>query len=197
MKILIYGSTYLTEVVCNYLKKEFNLVGYVPSNNPFIGGNIQLPRVENVEDCPHDIKLSIQYDKKIIDHENAYNVHTGLLPLWGGCDIMYHTLKEGAKEQGITFHKMTDQIDYGPIISKITYPIFESDGVLELYKKQSSIAPGFVASSLRLLEQIGENNVSKCILRKPRIFRKRKNISPEDILEYEETGKKLIKEFQK
>ena len=32
------------------------------------------------ETVPHDIKLSIQYDKKVTDLSNAYNVHTGLLP---------------------------------------------------------------------------------------------------------------------
>jgi len=196
MKILVLGSTLVTEKVVEKLKTtEFELVGYIPSSDPFIKGDIDLPIVQSEQACRHDIKLSIQYDKKIIEYHNAYNIHTGLLPYWGGRDLMFHTLKEKEVEQGLTFHKMTDQFDYGPIISKITYPVLPDDSEIELYGKQLIIAPDFVYSSLKLLEKIGAFAVDKCYMKKPRLFRKRKNISDKDLADYIGTGKKLIETY--
>jgi len=75
-KILILGSTYLTELVVNELKDKYELVGYVPSVKPTREGNIDLPIVDFDTDC--DIKLSVQYDKIITDTYKCFNVHTGL-----------------------------------------------------------------------------------------------------------------------
>ena len=64
-KVLILGSTLLTELVVNKLKDKYELVGYVPSVNPTREGKIDLPIVDMDTDC--DIKLSVQYDKIIKD----------------------------------------------------------------------------------------------------------------------------------
>lgn len=149
MRILILGSTYLTELCVNQLLKDgFNLVGYIPSENPTFRGRINLKEV--TEDTPHDIKLSIQYDLKVIDVRNAYNLHTGLLPLYGGCSILYHTIKNKDVEQGLTFHKMTQNFDDGEIISKMSYPVLPTDKVEDLYMRMCSIAPKFLSNALSL-----------------------------------------------
>lgn len=193
MKILILGSTLLTEKVVEKLKTtEFELVGHIPSHDPYIKGNINLPTIQDEQACYHDIKLSIQYDKKILEYHNAYNIHTGILPLWGGRDLMYHTLREQEPEQGLTFHKMTDQFDYGPIISKITYPVLPSDTEIELYGRQITIAPDFAYSSLKLLDKIGLNAADGCYMKAPRLFKKRKNILDKDLADYIATGKQLV-----
>ena len=131
--ILILGSTFLTELVVRKLKGEYNLIGYVPSINPTKSGNINLPLVDIDIEC--DIKLSIQYDKIIKDTDKCYNVHTGLLPNYGGTNILDYTIRNGEFEQGLTFHKMTENLDYGPIISKITYPVFKKESAYDLYKR--------------------------------------------------------------
>ena len=68
---------------------------------------------------------------------------------------------------------MTCDYDYGPIISKITYPVFDDDKVVDLYEKIINITPGFVMTSLALLDNIGLENVNdKCLSTKPRLFTK-------------------------
>ena len=42
-KILILGSTYLTQLVIDKLKTKYKLIGYVPSINPTNKGDINLP----------------------------------------------------------------------------------------------------------------------------------------------------------
>lgn len=181
-KILIYGSTYLTQVVVNHLVKEgFNLVGYVPSKNPTFPGKVMLPIVG--PDEPHTMKLSIQYDQKITDLENAFNVHTGLLPEYGGCNILYHTIKNQDDRQGATFHGMTENFDKGPIVSEIFYTVSPKDTVLDLYKKLEIILPCFVAASLYLLPII---NLADCPVLPPTLYSKKDG---------EETGKQLIADY--
>lgn len=168
-KILILGSTYLTQlVVQRLLNTKYELVGYVPSRRTPIDGNIPLPEVSIESDC--DIILSVQYDRYIENPQNIYNLHTGLLPDYGGLDILRHTIEENVKEQGVTFHKMTDKYDYGPIISKITYPVFENDTIKSLYKRQCSVVPDFVISCLTLLENMNEEDINKCNTEEPRLM---------------------------
>lgn len=155
MRILIYGSTYLTEICVNQLIKDgYNLVGYIPSENPVFKGTINLPIVDETID--HDIKLSIQYDKKLITTKDAYNLHTGLLPKYGGCSILYHTIKNDEEEQGLTLHKMTEDFDEGGIISKMSYAVLPEDTVADLYTRLCIIAPKFLSNALSLLSYEGK-----------------------------------------
>jgi len=187
-KILIYGSTPLTEKVVNLISDYYNIVGYVPSKTPFLEGNLDLPVVNN--DIEHDIKLSIQYDQKINDITNAFNVHTGLLPMWGGTNILYHTIKEEALEQGLTLHKIGDDYDFGEIISKMTYPVFPQDDIISLYNRMLSISPLFVLNSLRLLESLDHTQIENCNKIKPRMFT-RDQVDNEDKQLFQESGQRL------
>ena len=80
-KILIYGSSHLTVEACKILKNHYNLVGHIPSKDPVIAGIMDIPVVSDTVE--HDIKLSLQYNRRMENVENAFNVHTGLLPNWG------------------------------------------------------------------------------------------------------------------
>jgi len=168
--ILILGSTFLTELCVNQIKDKYNVIGYVPSVNPTKEGNIDLPKVDL--DTPCDIKLSIQYDKIVKDTENAYNLHTGLLPKYGGTNILDYAIKNKELEQGLTFHKMTKSLDYGPIISKITYPILPNEKAVDLYGKVLLIGPDFLESSLKLLESMTTEQVEKCHKEKPTLHKR-------------------------
>ena len=160
MRILIYGSTYLTEICVNQLKKDgYNLIGYIPSENPTFPGKIDLPLAD--ENDEHDIKLSIQYDKKITDFKNAYNLHTGLLPDFGGTNILYNTILKQVKEQGLTFHKIEAGFDEGGSISKMTYTVLPTDTVADLYQRMCKIAPRFLSNALAIIKVQGEPQVPK------------------------------------
>ena len=168
--ILILGSTYLTELVIEKIKDKYNLVGYVPSLNPTRKGNIDLPEVDINTEC--DIKLSVQYDKIVKDTTNSFNLHTGLLPSYGGTNILDYTIKNREVEQGLTFHKMTKDLDYGPIISKVTYPVLINDDAYSLYKRVLQVGPSFAQSSLELLKNITLEEVDMCYKIKPIVYKR-------------------------
>ena len=141
-----------------------------------------------------------QFFEKMTNIENAYNVHTGLLPSWGGVDILYHTIKDRNEsyifEQGLTFHKMSKKFDYGSIISKITYPVNENDTMVDLYDRITQCFPAFVLGGLKLLESFNENDINKCYKEKPRVF-KRGKIDDRDTELYRETLRILKRKYEK
>ena len=194
--ILIYGSAHLTQEACKLLKDHYNLVGHIPSVNPVIAGKMDLPIVD--DSINHDIKLSIQYNRKIKNTEKSFNIHTGLLPSWGGVDILYHTVKAKKllgnhfSEQGLTFHKMTEKFDHGANISKVTYPLIEEDTIESLYDKVLACLPAFTLSGLKLLESIDEENLNKSEISCPTIY-KRGKIDPNDTEMYSKTLSNLKK----
>jgi len=192
-KILIYGSSSLTRDTVEVLKDHYDLVGHIPSHNPVVGGKVNLPVVD--DSIEHDIKLSLQYNRKLHNIENAYNVHTGLLPMWGGTDILYHTIKEGAKEQGITFHKMSNEYDYGPIVSKIAYSVIPGDTMIDLFDRMHYIFPQFTLASLKLLESLTEEQVNNLPRSRPRLF-KRGLIEEEDLEMYQQTLPQLKMKYE-
>lgn len=184
-KVLIYGSSHLSQVVCEHLLaySNYELVGYIPSHKPTIEGKMPIPQVDAT--AAHDIKLSLQYNKRIFNIDNAYNVHTGLLPEYGGRDIFAHTIKNKEYEQGLTLHKMTGEYDYGQIISKITYPVFEGDTPLSLYERQLHVAPSFVCTALGLLRSLSREEMEGCFREKPTMY-KRTHQLPSSFAEYKE-----------
>lgn len=173
-RILILGSSHLTQLVVDRLHEErgVELVGYVPSKRPTFPGKLWPLKQVEIEDVTYDIALSIQYDRKIPSPDRIFNLHTGLLPEYGGLDILRHTINENAKEQGLTFHKMVDEYDAGPIISKVSYPVLPSDGIMDLYKKQAIIAPGFVTGCLHLLKRMTWEEVDQCAAYEPRLLKR-------------------------
>lgn len=178
-KILIYGSTYLTEICCLALMDAgHELCGYVPNrDSPVVPGYMPIPEVTR-QDVRPGLILSIQYDRRILTDLPAYNVHTGLLPQWGGSDILYHTLRLGAREQGATFHGVTPVFDCGPIVAKVTYPVLPGDTMLDLYDRLITLLPSFVVSSLELVFHLGVR-VADCPAPVPRLFQ-RGQIDPRD-----------------
>jgi len=158
MRILLYGSTYITERCARFIRAmtTHEVVGHVPCRRrPTIPGQMRCPVVADEADVDYDIRLSIQFDAKI-DYRGtpAYNLHTGLLPEWGGSDILYHTLRLGAGRQGLSFHEITDRLDCGYIISKITYPVWSGDTMVDLYERVARLAPPFLACGLFLVEHL-------------------------------------------
>jgi len=67
---------------------------------------------------------------------------------------------------------MTERLDYGPIISKITYPVFKEDKAFDLYQRLLKVGPNFVLSSLKLLEELDEMEIDKCKMIKPTLYKR-------------------------
>lgn len=197
MKILILGNTPITFVCTQRLLREnrHHLVGYVPSVAPTLKGRMDLLLNEAPLDAKCDLRLSIQYDRRLEPDGKTFNVHTGLLPRWGGTDLLYHTIQLKEREQGLTFHLVTDEIDGGNILSKVTYPVLPKETIVDLYSRMMTVAPSFVSASLDLLAHVGMFSAFLWEKHEPRVF-KRGQIDPEDREMYAQTLKQLKEVFE-
>jgi len=153
MRIMLYGNSYVTELVERTLMHWHEVVGHVPCNHTAFPGRMRSEVVEFPEHMDYDLALSVFYDRKVKLLDGAYNLHPGLLPRWGGCNILYHTIVEGATEQGVTFHRMTEDFDAGPIVTTATYPVRKGDCILSLYTRVCAIMPGVALAGLELAKR--------------------------------------------
>jgi formyl transferase-like protein len=160
MRILIYGSSYLTELCEAALMDEgHTIVGHIPCRAPAFPGQMRSKVV--TEDEPCDIRLSILYDRRITRIENGYNVHPGLLPRWGGCDILYHTIRERAVTQGMTFHMLDEGFDTGRILRTSSFMVPPDATISGLYHIMCKQMPTFTVWSVNNLCGHGEPHYYK------------------------------------
>jgi hypothetical protein len=149
MKILLYGSAYMSAIVeASLMEAGHTIVGHIPCAAPSFPGVMRSP----IGPAAHDIRLSAFYDRRIYELEDAWNIHPGLLPRWGGCDILYHTIVEGQRLQGLTFHGLEEGFDTGPILSTVTYPVSPDDEVIDLYRKVMALIGPFAVAGVALIE---------------------------------------------
>jgi methionyl-tRNA formyltransferase len=190
MKILILGSSYLTEKVTEHLQRRHKIVGYVPCDDALVPGKMPVLKGDMYDEC--DIRLAIQYSRPIPADclHNAFGIHTGLLPDWGGRDILWHTVEQGATHQGATLHKLVEERESGPIISYYAYPCFHNDTVKDLYGRLAKSLPRFTLMALEMLEDIGWERAIECARWGPTMYS-----HATESVEYKAQGREIKDEF--
>lgn len=155
MRILLYGSAYMTSLAERALFPFHTIVGHVPNKFCRFPGQMQSRPVDPAA-VSYDVALSVLYDQKITQLERAYNIHPALLPQYAGVNTSFWALRNGAREFGWTCHRITEKFDDGPILTKVTFPLLVSDSSATVYKRQASILPCFVRTCLKLIEELGD-----------------------------------------
>ena len=185
MKVLLYGSTRMTEEVASFLWMEgHTIVGFVPCHkDPTVPGHMTAPKCLGPDLPEHDLALSVQYDRILEPTPKLWNLHTGLLPDWGGCDILYHTLKAEALEQGLTFHKITEGLDAGPVLARTRYPVWPTvDTIPVLYGRMLDMIGPFAVWCVNTIDD-HKGNPPLRLPSAPTLY-KRGRIAEEDREEY-------------
>ncbi len=64
------------------------------------------------------------------------NLHNSLLPRYRGMTPINWALKNGERSHGVTLHEITPDVDAGPIVDQLHYPIDpEQDEVIDVYRR--------------------------------------------------------------
>jgi folate-dependent phosphoribosylglycinamide formyltransferase PurN len=82
-----------------------------------------------------------------------YNFHGGLLPRQRGRFPMFWALYRGEREQGMTCHRITAEIDAGPILFQAPFDVTPADDVGSLTLQFRSRMPSYLMRALDLLER--------------------------------------------
>ena len=67
------------------------------------------------------------------------NRHTSLLPRYRGIEPVFHAMREGESEIGVTLHSMTEEYDAGRILAQIKFTA--SSSVFDCYQSAFDLTP--------------------------------------------------------
>jgi methionyl-tRNA formyltransferase len=109
-----------------------------------------------------DIALCASFPARIPDDALAaprhgiINMHPGLLPRYRGPNPLGWSIRNGDPELGLTVHRMTSELDAGPIYAQAAVPIADhEDPALDGIERFNELASGLLAEALARV-QAGE-----------------------------------------
>ena len=108
--------------------------------------------------------------------KEALGIHPSLLPAFAGAHPHFWAIRTGAKQTGITVHRIIQKVDRGEPLAQLGFPI---DGMRyrQLYQKIGEELPTLIADLERVLIDGGDINVNTNGI-EPSFF---KNNQPEDV----------------
>lgn len=102
---------------------------------------------EDIAGLDYDLGISLLFDRKlppaIVDAppRGFVNIHMAPLPRFRGANGVMHALmkarEDGVWSFGVTLHYIDHELDTGPIIDLIEFPIFEDDTASTLHARAS------------------------------------------------------------
>ncbi len=91
----------------------------------------------SMEEC--EVFISVLYDKilpvEFLAGRRCYNFHPGILPQYRGAGAYSWAIINGERETGVTLHEIDGDIDHGPILAAIRFPIEPADTAESLFEK--------------------------------------------------------------
>ena len=134
------------------------------NNLPFIQPeNLKSIEVKNIfKEIESDLLIVFAYGKIIpkdifeLPTYGSVNIHTSILPSYRGAAPIQRSIINGDKSSGITFMKLSERLDEGPIIESFKVTIGEEETSGSLAEKMSEVSSSKI---LQTIENIELNNI--------------------------------------
>jgi phosphoribosylglycinamide formyltransferase-1 len=81
------------------------------------------------------------------------NLHPSLLPLYRGVDTYRRAIEAGDTQHGASMHFVTEELDGGPVISRVAIPILEDDDAQSLAARLSPMEHRLVVATVELFSR--------------------------------------------
>lgn len=136
MKIVFFGTPDFVDQVLKKLEENFEVVEKIRAPQQF---NKEI--IEQLKSLNPDLFVVAAYGQILtaellkIPRLGAINIHPSILPKYRGPSPIQTAILNGDKKTGVTFIKMDEKIDHGPIISQFEEPILETDTFESLAKR--------------------------------------------------------------
>jgi methionyl-tRNA formyltransferase len=120
-----------------------------------------------LNDCTPDVVFVLTFPFKIpsaclnIPKHGFINFHFGLLPEYRGADAIFWQIRNRAKEGGISVHRMTSEIDKGPLFLIHKIPIISADTYSAHLLNLSFAAVAVAEKIVQLLQQAVEPTIGQ------------------------------------
>lgn len=128
MKIVFFGTPDFVTPVINKLDEKFDLVAVIKKPVDF-----DKDFVKELVQLDADLFVVAAYGKIIPRHVldipkyDSINIHPSILPKYRGPSPIQASILAGDKNTGVTFIKMDDEVDHGPIIYQFETDIKPND----------------------------------------------------------------------
>jgi|TARA_B110000908_G_scaffold169191_1_gene225771 methionyl-tRNA formyltransferase len=86
--------------------------------------------------------------------KGCLNIHASLLPLWRGAAPIHRAIMAGDEETGVCIMQMEAGLDTGPVLSRHTVSIGESETTQQLHDRLSDIGATAIVDALAQLDQL-------------------------------------------
>ena len=140
--------------------KKFCLENGLPFIQP---ESLKSIEVKNIfKEIKSDLLIVFAYGKIIpkdifeLPTYGSINIHTSILPCYRGAAPIQRAIINGDKSSGITFMKLSERLDEGPIIEFFKVAIEEEETSGSLVKKMAKVSSSKI---LQVIENIELNNV--------------------------------------
>lgn len=161
-RLLLLGSRIESYHCFQYLLRNFSnieIVAIAPHVNPVStredqkieplakANNIPVIERGEINQFDFDLGISLLYDSILtaeeiqIPKKGFVNLHLGPLPRYRGSNSVLHAIANARSENRwefeVTLHYIVEKLDSGPIIDKVSMPIFEDDTAYNLHCRAS------------------------------------------------------------
>ncbi len=115
--------------------------------------------IKELDQIKPDLVLVVAYglivpkEVLILPKFGCINVHASLLPKWRGAAPIERSILEGDSEGGITFMKMDEGLDTGPIMKKVPCPLDKDENSETLKRKYQDLSKDKLINFLEALEE--------------------------------------------
>lgn len=112
---------------------------------------------ELLNSTPHDVMVVAAYGLILplsvlrIPRLGCLNIHGSLLPRWRGAAPIHRAIEAGDTETGITIMQMEEGLDTGPMLSKQSVNIMNSDTTGSLHDKLAALGGEMIVAILQQL----------------------------------------------
>lgn len=118
----------------------------------------------------------------------AINIHPSLLPKYRGPSPIQTSILNGEKETGVSIIKMTDKIDAGPVLAKVSTEISKNDNSQTL---ESRLATLGLKLLIKVLPDIVENRLKEMPQNEKEAFLTRKFTKADGEIDWEKSAAKI------
>ena len=125
----------------------------------------------------------------VLPRLGAINYHDSALPSYSGFNATSWAILDGNKEHGITWHRMTAQVDAGAVLLQKIFPIAEEDTAFSLAARASDMA---VKSFAELVDGLEKGAITESPAQAARDFHYKSDRPGFAALDWTQTGSTLL-----
>lgn len=159
--------------------------------------DISIYETSDINDLDHDLFKEVDFcvmcsfgqkvDDRLLKLTDIYNIHFGILPDYKGRHPTFYSTLNSEPFQGLTLHKIDEEIDEGDLISVKKYPYYYWQNEHDVFEKNISLVDeilsdlkSFIKGDKKIISKNGDGEYYPPVQEEQKVINEYEN--PKDIL---------------